>query len=71
MLLNVLDDEVGSGEVIDSRWTFGIVHRIGHVAHERDVLSELHHLAYAEWPPENAHVEVHAAEDDIVDLPLL
>ena len=67
VLFNMIDDQIGSSEVIDSRRAFGIVHRVGHVAHQGDIFSELYHLANAKGSSENAHVEVHAAENDILD----
>lgn len=50
MLLDVGDDEVGASEVIDSGWARGVVHGVGEVADQGDVLSEFHHLANAEGP---------------------
>ncbi len=56
VLLDVFHDEVGPLEVIDARGTLRVVHRVGHVAHQDDVLAELVHLPDAEWPAEHAHV---------------
>jgi hypothetical protein len=46
----------------------GIVHRVGHVTHEHDVLAVLRHLPQPEGAARDAHVEMHAHEDDVVDV---
>jgi len=61
------DDQIGAGEMIDAGRTPGVVHGVGHVAHQGDVLSEFHHLTNRKGPTKDTHVEVHSTEDDIVD----
>lgn len=68
---DVLDHEVGSCEMIDSWGTFGIVHRVGHVSHERHIVAEVDLLPNGEWPAEHAHVEVDSAEHDVLNSSLL
>ena len=62
------DDEVGAGEMIDSRWAFGIVHSVGHVSNQCHVLSKFDHLTNAEGTAKDAHVEVDATEDDVLNV---
>ena len=67
VLLDVLDHQVRAGEMAHARRAFGVVHRVGQVAHQRDVLAQVHHLPDGERPAQHAHVQMHAAEDDVVD----
>jgi len=68
VFFDVGDDEVVAGEVIDAWWAFGVVHGVGHIAHEGDGFAEIDLLADGEGAAEDAHVEVNAAEDDVVDV---
>ena len=68
MFFDVGDDEVVAGEVVDAGWAFRVVHGVGHVAHEGDGFAEVDLLADGEGTAEDAHVEVNAAEDDVVDV---
>ena len=70
MLLDVLDDEVRSGKVIDARWTLWVVHCICHVTHQSDISYELHHLPNPNGPAQNTHVKVHSTQDDILNFSL-
>ena len=70
-LLDMLHDEVGAGEVADEGRHGRVVHRVGHVAHEDDVLAVAGHLAQAEGASEDAHIGVDSQEDDVLDLPVL
>ena len=54
--LDVLHDAIGAGEVRAARRPFRVKHRVGHVAHQCDVLAEPHQLANAERPAQHAHV---------------
>ena len=69
MLLDVLDDEVRSGKVINARWTLWVVHCICHITHQGDIFPELHHLPNPERTPQNTHVKVHSTKDDILNFP--
>ena len=69
VFFNVLDDKVGAGEVINAGRPFGIIHGVGHVAHQGDMFAEFDHLTNGEWSSQNAHVQVNPAEDDVVDAP--
>src|ERR1041385_4841099 len=62
-LLDVLDDQLGALVVIDVGPILRVVHRVGHVAHEDDVLAVLGQLTQAERSAEDAHVGVHAEDD--------
>src|SRR4029077_299964 len=47
-LFDVFDDEVGAGEMTDVRPALGVVHGVGQVAHEDDMLAVAGHLPEAE-----------------------
>ena len=66
-LLDVLDEQLGAALVADEGPALRVIHRVGHVAHEHDVLAVLRHLAEAEGPAGDAHVHVDAHEDDVLD----
>ena len=68
MLLDVLDDEVRSGKMIDARRSLWVVHCICHVTHQSDIFSELHHLPNPKGPAQNTHVKVHSTQDDILNF---
>ena len=68
---DMLEDKIVTGEVIDEGFGSRVVHRVGHVAHQHDVLPLINHLANAEGPTEHAHVGVHAHDDDVFDAALL
>src|SRR5687767_6484501 len=70
IFLHVRDHKVGAFKVTDAGRTFGVVHRVGHIANQRDVLAELDHLADREWPPEHTHVQVDAAKNHVLDAAL-
>ena len=67
MLFDVGHDEISSGEMIDAGRSFGIVHRVGHIPQQGDVLAQFHQLANAEGTTQNTHVQVDATKDDIVN----
>ena len=71
MLFDVLDDQVGPGEMADERGRARVVHRVGHVAHQHDVKALVDELPDGERPAEHAHVGVHAHHDHVLDAPLL
>ena len=60
-LFNVFHDQVGTGEMIDARRSFGVIHCVRHVAHQGNVLAKFHHLPDGKWTTEYAHVKVHSA----------
>ncbi len=68
--LDVAHHEIDSREVIHLGRHGRIVHRIGQVAHQHDVLAEPREVAQPEGPAEHAHVRVHTHQDDVLDLPL-
>ena len=55
----MLYHQIGTSEVIDTRRSLRIVHRIGHVSHQGHVFTELDHLADRKRATEDAHIEVH------------
>ena len=67
MLLDVLNHQVGPGKMADAGRAMRIVHGVGHIAHQGDVLAQPHHLPYSKGTPEHAHVQMHAAEDHVFD----
>src|SRR5262245_52607438 len=69
-LLDVFDDKLGAAEMADERGALRVIHRVGHVAHEHDVLAVLGHLPQAKRSAENAHVGVDADQDDIAEAAL-
>ena len=69
--LDVLDDQIGTGEVADERRFRGVIHRVGHVANEHDIQPLLRQLANRERPAEHAHVRVNAHDRDVLDAALL
>src|SRR4030095_3198126 len=71
ILLDVLDDELGSFEMGNIRPAARIVHRVRHVPQEGNVFSHLHHLPNAEGPAENAHVQVNPGQNHIIDAALV
>jgi len=71
MPLDVLNDQLGAAEMTHLRLLLGVVHRVGHVPHQHDVLSLIHHLADAEWPAQHAHIRMHAHQDHVLDAALL
>ena len=70
VFLDVRDDEIVSGEVIDPGGALWIVHGIGHEQNQGDVLALLNHLPNPEGPAEDTHVEGDATEDDFFDAAL-
>ena len=71
MFFNVFDDEVGAGEVVNARRTVRVVHGVRHVPHEGHVFSEVDLLTDGERSAQHAHIEVHPAENDVLDSALL
>ena len=67
--LDMLYDEIGTGEMVDTRWSLRVVHGIRHVPHQGHVLANLDHLANRERSTQHTHVEMHATKNDIVDFP--
>ena len=67
----MFDDEIGAREVTDVRPASGVVHGVGQVAHENDVLAVFRHLTQAEGASQNTHVGVHSDEEHILDLAVL
>ena len=71
VFLDVLDHQVGPGKVADLRPASRIVHGVGQVAHEDDVLAGLGQIAKSEGPAQHAHVRMDAHQDDVPDAALL
>lgn len=67
----MLNDQVSSSEVTDERRHSRVVHRVGHVAHEKDIFPEADHLPDRERPTEHAHIGMDTHDDDILDAMLL
>lgn len=69
--LDVLDDQIVSGKMID-KWSLSmVVHAVGQVANECDVFTEFGGLADSEWSAKDAHVQVDTHDHDVVDVVLL
>jgi len=68
--LDVAHHEINSREVIHLGRHGRVVHRIGQVAHQHDVLAEPREVAQPEGSAQDAHVGVHAHQDNVLDLPL-
>ena len=49
----------------------GIVHRVGQVAAQSYVEAPPNHLLDGKRPVENAHIRVHAHDEDILDASLM
>lgn len=71
VFLDVLDDEVGAGEVIDVGPAFRVVHGVGEVAHEHGGAAIFDHATQAEGPAKDAHVGVNSDEEDVGELAML
>lgn len=67
VFLNVRDHKICPIEVSAAGRTLGVVHGVRHIANQGDILPKPHHLPDSERPPEYAHVQVNAAEDDVGD----
>ena len=67
----MFDDQLGPFKMTHAGRTLRIIHRIGHVAHEKHVLTDADHLTDGEGPAENAHVRVHAHHDHVLNPALL
>src|SRR5262249_26059112 len=65
--LDVLDHQFGAGEVAHAGRPLPVVHGVGQVADQYDVLAQVDELADAEGPAQHAHVQVDAADQDVVD----
>ena len=68
---DMLEDQIVPRVVIHVRRVARVVHRVGHVSHQHDVLALIDHLANAERTAKHAHVRMHAHNDDIFDAALL
>ena len=62
------DNEVSAREMVHSWRSLGIIHGVRHITHQSHVFANLDHLPDPKWPPQNAHVEMHSAQDDIIYL---
>src|SRR6516165_1195904 len=67
VLFDMLDDHFRAARVTHKWRLPGIVHGIGQVAAEHNILAEADLLADAEWPTQDAHVGVHSHEHDVLD----
>ena len=67
VLLDVLDDPVGPLEVADIGPLPRVVHRVGQVADQDDVLAGPGQVPQAERPAEHAHIRMNAHEHDVGD----
>lgn len=70
-LLDVFNDQVSAGEMIDTRRAVVIIHRVRQIADQGDVLAKIDHLPDCERAPKHTHVQVHAADNDIVNAAFL
>ena len=70
VLLDVLDHQLGAGAVRDPRALAGVVHRVGQVAHEQNVLALADHLTNRKRPAQHAHVQMNAHHEDVGDAAL-
>ena len=68
--LYVLNHQVRAAKVADERPHARVVHGVGQVAHQHNVLSLVNHLPDGKGPTEHAHVGVHAHHDDVLDATL-
>src|SRR5207247_3654843 len=66
-LFDVFDDQFRANEMGDVGPAFWVVHGVGQVAHEHDVLAVFGHLPQTERPTQNAHVGVYAHENHVLD----
>ena len=71
ILFDMLDYQIVAAEVTHMRPAFWVVHRIGHVAHEDDILAVLGHLPQAKGTAQDAHVGMDAEQDDVANAALL
>lgn len=71
IFLDVTDDQFGSLFVGYVGGIVGIVHGVSEVAHENALLAPARHLADGEGASQNAHVGVHAHNENRVDAFLL
>jgi len=65
------DEALINGEMIDTRRTLWVIHRVRKIAHQRDVLPQINLLPNRERPPQHAHIQMHPAQDHILDFALL
>jgi len=65
-LLDVLDDQVRAVEMRHIWPACRVVHRVGQVTHEHDILAVLAQLPQAERPTEHAHVRMDANDDHVL-----
>ncbi len=63
-------DQVRAREVIHVGRPSVVIHRVGHVADQRDVRTQLDQLPNPERPSQDAHVEMDAHDRDMFDLEL-
>ena len=65
VLFNVLNDQIIPREVADKWLHGGVVHRVGHVAHQCNIHPLIDHLPDRKRPAEDTHVGVNTHHDDI------
>ena len=70
VLLDVFHDQLRAAKVRHVGTHPMVVHRVGQVPNQQDVLSLGDHLPDGEGAAEHAHVDVHAHDDDIGDAAL-
>ena len=70
VFLDMPGDQVVAGEMVHPRLAPRVVHAVGHVPHQDDVLPLANHLPDRERPAQHAHVLVHAHDDDVGDAAL-
>ena len=69
--LDVLDDQIVSGKMID-KWSFPmVVHAVCQIANKRHVFTKFGGLTDSEWSTQDAHVQVDAHDHDVIDIVLL
>ena len=70
VFFDVPGDEIVAGEMIDVRSFSGVVHAVGEIAYQDDVLAEADQLADGEGAAQDAHVLVNAHNDGVRDAAL-
>ena len=61
---------IGAGKVVHTRRTFRVVHGVSKIADQGDVFAHTDHLPNCEGATQHAHVEMHTAQNDMVDAAL-
>src|SRR5215467_11724115 len=62
---DMLNNEIGAGKMAYMRWHAGVIHRIDEVAHEDYILTAVDHLTDRKGATKDAHVAVHAHDDEV------